>query len=578
LLQEEGEMFINSNLLKKANSLPNLPGVYLMKDADNHIIYVGKAKILRNRVPGYFVGGVRHSEKILKMLEFVTDFDFIVTTSEYEALVLECSLIKQNKPKYNTLLKDDKGYCYVVVEKNKEEWNKIFLSRKKSKDENLYVGPFMSAATALEFVDQVNRIFKLPTCSKKLQKKAFLRPCLNYHIGRCCAPCAHKLSEFEYEQNFKRAVVVIKGNKKIIVAKLKVSMAKYAKDLEFEKAARERDAISALQKLKNDQHVILKEKIDCDVWGVVFSSECLCVTILQFRNGVLVATKELQVPETVELNFGELIVRYYMQKKIPQNVVIGCDSECVGLATRFLSSLCKNFEGIVLVEEKVKLLAIKEQILRKPLEKTKQLWEPLYVMAKDNVTQRVLLNQKSDHKKVLQSLKELLQLQKLPERIEVYDISNVASAVIVGAMIVFKSGEPFKSGYRRFKIKKTQVQDDYKSMQEIISRRCQYLISDSEKHTIVGTSFKEKPDLILIDGGKQHVVVVKKILDDFGLHVDVAGLVKDASHKTRAIVFGNQELKLKDSELYKLMARMQDEVHRFAINYAHKVHGKILFN
>jgi excinuclease ABC subunit C len=570
---------LNGLLLKKARELPMLPGVYLMRDGARNIVYIGKAKILKNRVPSYFVSSSKHSDKILRMLEIVTDFDFIVTKSEYEALVLECSLIKRHQPKYNTMLKDDKGYSYIAIGRSKDEWNKIQPVKKKQNDNNSYIGPFVSSAVAVTLCDQINQIFKLPCCARKLLKKSFTRPCLNYYINRCGAPCARKVEEEEYEKTLKKATQVLDGNKKRVLKELRNEMVKFADELEFEKAAKIRDVIKAIQKLKGNQHVVLKQKVTCDVFGFVFSPQNFFGTVLSFADGVLAESKGLRsVGESVDKSISQLLVQYYTSREsVPEYVVIERDELDLALVAKFLKKRDEKFKGIVLVEEEIVLsIQAGEEVLKKPVTTHKHAWQAIHAMAKNNAAQQALLDEKADCTKTLLSLMQLLKLKNIPELIEVYDISNIADTAIVGSMVTFRHGEAQKSGYRRFKIKSLVAQDDYGSMREVIFRRFKnYIKQNSDEGT--GANFKERPDLVLIDGGKQHVSVVKNVLDDLGLDIDVAGLTKNEKHRTKSIVFGKQEISLK-GELLNMVTRMQDEAHRFAITYARHVHKNIAFD
>ncbi|GHU86115.1 UvrABC system protein C [Clostridia bacterium] len=570
---------LNESLLKKARELPMLSGIYLMKDAARNTVYIGKAKILKNRVSSYFMNSSKHSDKILRMLEIVADFDFIVTKSEYEALVLECSLIKRHQPKYNTLLKDDKGYSYITVGRSKDEWNKIQPVKKKQNDNNSYIGPFVSSAVAVTLSDQINQIFKLPCCTKRLLKKSFMRPCLNYHINRCNAPCAHKVEEEEYEKMLKKAAQIIEGNKKLVLKELKNEMAKLADGLEFERAAKIRDVIKAIQKLRGEQHVVLKQKVNCDVFGFIFSSQSFFGTVLSFVDGVLAESKGLHsVGESVDKNVSQLLVQYYASKElVPEHVVVEREEADFDLVAKFLKNRDEKFKGIVLVEEEIVLSTQKEEILRKPISTQKYIWKAIQTMAKNNAIQQALLNEKTDSTKTLRDFMRLLKLRNIPELIEIYDISNIGDTTIVGSMVTFRHGETQKSGYRRFKIKSLVAQDDYGSMREVIFRRFKnYIKQNSGEDT--KTNFKEKPDLVLIDGGKQHVSVARGALSDLKLDIDVAGLVKNEKHRTKSIVFNKQEIILKEGELLNMVTRMQDEAHRFAVTYARRVHKNISFD
>lgn len=553
-------------LYKKAKNLPTLPGVYIMRDEGKNIIYIGKAKILRNRVSSYFSAAQKHSAKIERMIELVDDFDFIVTNSEFEALILECSLIKQNKPKYNTMLRDDKGYSFIEIQQSKVSWNKILAVKNKKEDENLYIGPFISGAAVSSLVESVNLAFKLPTCKKQLLKTKYSRPCLNYYIERCCAPCARKISEAEYEERLKNAQKTIKNGKKQIIAEMSKDMAIAAEQLNFEKAATLRDTIKLLEKMKDEQHVVLNAKINCDAFAFFTQKEKTYTSMIKFESGKLTQSRNMVINgELDEQTVSHVLVQYYSFKHLPTDyVVLNKTFEDLPLVLKFLTEKNPQFKGIVTIEDKKLYTQDKE----KKLSATKN-WQAIYNLALQNAKQGAL-KKSVNAVSVTQKLQNLLKLSHEPKLIEIFDISNFSDSVIVGSMVTFRDGEPDKSKYRKFKIKSLSYQNDYGSMREVLFRRFKNNIEQKR-------GFEQTPDLILIDGGKQHLKVTEEILLKFNLATDAAALVKDKNHKTKAIVFKGKEIHVEDNELFNFITRMQDEAHRFAITYARNLHKRYSF-
>ncbi len=553
-------------LYKKAKNLPKLPGVYIMRDEGKNIIYIGKAKILRNRVSSYFSAAQKHSAKIERMIELVDDFDFIVTNSEFEALILECSLIKQNRPKYNTMLRDDKGYSFIEIQQSKVSWNKILAVKNKKEDENLYIGPFISGAAVSSLVESVNLAFKLPTCKKQLLKTKYSRPCLNCYIERCCAPCARKISEAEYEERLKNAQKTIKNGKKQIIAEMSKDMAKAAEQLNFEKAATLRDTIKLLEKMKDEQHVVLNAKISCDAFAFFTQKEKTYTSMIKFESGKLTQSRNMVINgELDEQTVSHVLVQYYSFKHLPTDyVVLNKTFEDLPLVLQFLTEKNPQFKGIVTVEDKKLYTQDKE----KKLSATKN-WQAIYNLALQNAKQGAL-KKSVNAISVTQKLQNLLKLSHEPKLIEIFDISNFSDSVIVGSMVTFRDGELDKSKYRKFKIKSLSYQNDYGSMREVLFRRFKNNIEQKR-------GFEQTPDLILIDGGKQHLKVAEEILLKFNLATDAAALVKDENHKTKAIVFKGKEIHVEDNELFNFITRMQDEAHRFAVTYARNLHKRYSF-
>ncbi len=539
-------------LRAKAMKLPLTPGVYIMKNKSGKIIYIGKAKKLKNRVSQYFGSQNRHSTKVKKMVENVDDFDYILTDSEFEALVLECSLIKQNMPKYNILLKDDKGYSYIKITKG--EWGKISPCFKKDDDNAEYLGPYTGNFSVTNAVEQACEIFRLPTCSKQFPRDISKgRPCLNYFISRCSGVCAGKISQKEYSENVKSAVDFLRGGSTKMLRELQKEMEEAAENLEFEKAARVRDKIKAIERIASRQKVVVKDSVEEDVFALVESGEKACLAVLSFREGLLVNSEHFIMSLSEGMRQEAVTYYYSMGRNIPSTVIIDEEIEDRELISEYLSEKKGKKVNITVPKrgEKAKVL---EMCLSNAAQK---LGEHLGKTGKETA--------------VLDELKKLLKLDRTPEYIESYDISHTGGSDNVAGMVVFKNGKPFKSAYRRFAVKSFEGQDDYGSMREVISRRFNRYIEEKDK----GEGFGRLPDLILLDGGEGQVNAVKPIIEAFGLNVPVFGMVKDSKHRTRAISADGGEIAISSlRQVFTLVSSIQEEVHRFAITYHKQKHGK----
>ncbi len=542
-------------LRKKSMKLPLTPGVYIMKDKSGKIIYIGKAKILKNRVSQYFGSQNTHTVKVRKMVENVDDFDYIMTDSEFEALVLECSLIKQNMPKYNILLKDDKGYSYIKITKG--PWGNISACFRKDDSDADYLGPYTGNYSVTQSVDQAKEIFKLPTCSKVFPrdiKKS--RPCLNFFISRCSAPCAGKISQSEYEENLRQAVCFIKGGSKTVLSELRSEMNEAAENLAFEKAAKIRDRIKAIEKIASKQKVVCDDKKQQDVFAVAQSGDKACLAVLNFNDGLLSGTDHFifDRSESLEETRHELILSYYaMNREIPPKIVTDGEVADCELLVRYLEEKRGKRTEIVVPQRG----------------DTAKLVE----MCLSNASQKLgeYLGRKGSETAALDELSKALGLSKPPEYIESYDISHTAGADNVAGMVVFKGGRPYKAAYKRFSIKGFSGQDDCGSMREVISRRFNRYIEEKDTDSTFGIL----PDLILLDGGQQQVNAVRPIIEAFGLDVPVFGMVKDNKHRTRAISSGGEEIALNEGRrAFTLVSSIQEEVHRFAITYHKSKHAK----
>lgn len=544
-------------LRKKAMSLPLLPGVYIMKNSKDEIIYIGKAKMLKNRVSQYFGSQNRHAVKVLKMVENVDHFDYIVCDSEFEALVLECSLIKQHMPKYNILLKDDKGYSYIRISKG--EYRTISSVLQKNDDDADYIGPYTSSYAVKQSVDTANKIFRLPQCTKVFPRDfRKSRPCLNFYINQCCGLCTGKISKAEYNENFNEALSFLKGDISSIIRELSEKMSLASENLQFEKAAKYRDKINAIKKMQDKQKVIYKNIDEQDVFSTAVLDETVCLVVLRFANGKLFDSEHFffensqnETPEQQRFNY---ITSYYnMRSNIPKRVTVDGVVADVDLLEKWLYEKKGNRVTVFVPARGEQVEVVK--------------------MCYENAAEKLALYKGKSGKTVavLQELQELLGLSKTPDYIESYDISHTAGADTVAGMIVFLDGKPYKRAYRRFSIKGNPGNDDYASMNEVLFRR----FSEYEKLKDTNEGFGRLPDLILLDGGQGQVNAVLPVIKQFGLDVPVYGMVKDDKHRTRAIAANGGEIAINSKrQVFTLLSDIQNEVHRFSIDYHHKKHTK----
>lgn len=539
-------------LCQKANKLPLTPGVYQMKDSSRKIIYIGKAKALKNRVTSYFRAIESHNAKTYRLVQNIYDFDFIVTPTELDALVLEASLIKLHNPKYNILLKDDKGYNYIKISGG--EYPKITYALQTDDKDAEYIGPYTSGYTVKQAIEEANRLFMLPVCSRKFPRDfGKERPCLNYHIGRCMGVCRGKISPEEYRSNVEQAVSYIKNGSKESIERLTKEMEDCAEKLEFEKAAKLRDRISAIQKAELTQHIYSSKTTDYDIVAAAVNMDQCSVAVVKYRGGRLIDKENFFIgqQENDSQTREEFLVEYYSNKaEMPKEVYLDLDIENKELLESYFSDKFGHKISFVNPKRGEGLTQL--------------------TLAKSNAEEYLSLKVGRTAKEIsaLEDLKKILGLEKTPEIIESYDISNMGEETRVAGMVVFKNGRPFKQGYKKFNIKYVSGIDDYACMQEVIERRLQRYLDGDE-------SFAPLPDLILLDGGKGHVAAVKQVLDKMGIDLTLYGLVKDDKHRTRAIAKEGGEIQINGNKnVFDLLTRIQDEVHRFSINFQRKQHKK----
>jgi len=542
-------------LREKALKLPLKPGVYIMMDENREVIYVGKAKKLKNRVSSYFRGS--HDAKTTAMVSKVADFDVIIANSEFEAFVLENSLIKRHKPYYNILLKDDKGYPFVRLD-IKEEYPNFSMVNKLENDGAKYFGPFGGRTVTREVISALCKTFKLPTCSKKFPRDIGKgRPCLNFQMGACDGYCRGVPGADEYRRNIYEAVMVLEGKTAELCAQLEQEMLQAAEELRFELASEKRDKLRAIQKLETKQRVVSARSADSDVVGFARGETKSCFVVLHYIGGSLL-DKDSEIIETPMEEDGEavsvLVRQYYSMRGVyPQNIYLPCETEDNSLLEQLFS----------------------EQAGRAVHVTTPQKGEKRRLVETANLNAQEELNRlTSKEEKVLKTLKwlqEMLRLEKYPERIEAYDISNMGSSGIVASMTVFERLKPLKKAYRKFKIKGTETPDDYYSMYETLSRRFERYLKGDEK-------FDTLPDIILIDGGAAHAATARRVLLEKGINLPVFGMVKDDRHRTRALVTPDgEEIGISAyPAVFSFIGRIQEETHRFAITYQRQLRSSSL--
>ena len=540
----------NKELRKKAMALPLSPGVYIMHNKGGKIIYIGKAKALKNRVSQYFGSQTNHSEKVRRMVENVDDFEYIICDSEFEALILECSLIKQHTPKYNILLKDDKGYSYIRI--SNEKWRKITYELQKKDDGATYIGPYKSSFYVKQSVEEANRIFKLPSCHKSFPRDFGKgRPCLNFHIKQCLAPCTGKVKFSEYNENVEQAISFLKGGSGESVKQLTLEMEQASDNVEFERAAKIRDKIAAIKKMADKQKVVAVDVLDQDVIAYFTDGDKGCFQVFRFIGGKLCDHENFVVEDVErEESMSQFITSYYsIRQDVPKNITLDSLPEDYEILEKWLSEKRGNRVYITCPQRGNQAQLV--QMCRKN--------------AAEVIAQ--IKGRTSREYSVLEELKNILGLDKIPQYIESYDISNLSGTENVAGMIVYENGRPLKSAYKKFKIKTFEGQDDYGSMAEVMERR----FSEYENLKDTNEGFGRLPDLILLDGGKGQVAAVKPILEKHGVNVPLFGMVKDGSHRTRAITGSGGEISINSRRsVFTFISKMQDEVHRFAIGYHHQ--------
>ena len=556
-------MFDVQEELKK---VPDNPGVYLMKNNFGEIIYVGKAKNLKKRVKQYFQSK-NHSTKIQAMIKHIHEFEYIITDSEVEALILEANYIKKYRPKYNTLLRDDKQYPYIKISVQ-EKYPRIFKVREVKKDGAKYYGPYTSNYAVNEIIDLIGNLYKLRKCSLKLDgKKVNERPCLNYHIHRCNAPCMGNVDENEYREEVNKAISFLSGKEEELVESLKDKMIIASQNLDFESAAKSRDQIRALEVITEKQKIVsAKSSMDQDIIGSAIGIEEACIQVFFIRNGKIMGREHFLLTNISENDDREEIIKSFLSQfytgtvYIPKEIYIETEIGDIKIFEEFLSEKRGNSVHVKVPSKGEKSLLIK-MVKKNALE----------ILEKGS--QRIK-RELDESIQAVSELKDLLDLNERPMRIEAYDISNIQGVESVGSMVVFEKGVMSKSNYRRFKIKTVHGPDDYKSMEEVLERRINRGLSENDSMK----GFNKMPDLILIDGGKGQTNVAENVIKNFGLNIPVCGMIKDDKHTTRGLIYEGKEIEFKKTDrIYRLIYKIQEEAHRFAIEYHRNLRDKTLF-
>ncbi len=559
--QREGEnVFDISEELKK---LPQKPGVYLMKNDKGHIIYVGKAINLKNRVRQYFQSNKNLTAKTRAMVPQIVEFEYIVTDSELEALILECNLIKQHEPYYNIMLKDDKSYPYIKVT-IQEEFPRIFITRRLDKDKAKYYGPYTDGLAVKETVETLHKLFPIRKCKKNLPKEMGKeRPCLNHHIGQCLAPCSGAIASEDYKEFIKDAMDFLEGKHDGIRKKMEAEMAEAAENMDYEKAAALRDKIRAVQSVAQKQKMANMSVGDADVIAMVRAfHECL-VQVFFIRDGKMTGRENFTMTASEEQSRSEILTAFVQQfytgtAYIPREIIL--QEELVPEEKELLLEyFSEKREGKVVFTVPIK--GEKQKLVELAHKNAMLIFEQFG---------EKLRREEQRTKGAMEELRQALGIQGTLHRVEAYDISNTQGFESVGSMVVFEDGKSKNSDYRKFRIKTVIGANDYASMKEVITRRLNHAIK--EKAEDKTSSFTRLPDLIFMDGGKIQVSAAEEVLLSFGMNIPVCGMIKDDKHRTRGLLFDGEEIKIPyTSEGFKLLTRIQDEVHRFAITYHRKL-------
>ena len=560
-------MFQIEEELKK---LPAKPGVYIMHDQDDAIIYVGKAISLRNRVRSYFRESTNKSPKIEKMVTKIARFEYIVTDSELEALVLENNLIKEHNPKYNTMLKDDKTYPYIKVTMG-EDFPRVLFSRQMKKDKSRYFGPFTSAFAVKDTIELINRLYKLRTCSRVLPRDIGLeRPCLNYHIGQCMAPCQEYVTKEEYRAQVEQALDFLNGNFDPILNSLRQKMEEASERLDFEEAIRYRDLYNSVKQVAQKQKITDSDGEDKDIIALARDEDDAVVQVFFVRGGKLIGREHFIMTRTQDCTQAQVLLDFVKQfyagtPFIPRELMLQHEIEDIPVLEQWLSAR-KGSRVYIRVPKK----GTKEKLVELAATNAK------LVLSKDR--ERI----KREEGRTIGAVKEICALLSIPEanRMEAFDISNISGFENVGSMVVYEKGKPKRSDYRKFRIKTVSGPDDYACMKEVLTRRFRHgmeetkELEDKQLEKEFG-SFTRFPDLLLMDGGKGQVNVALQVLSELGLSIPVCGMVKDDNHRTRGLYYQNREIEIDTrSEGFKLITRIQDEAHRFAIEYHRSLRSK----
>lgn len=563
-------MFDIQEELKK---LPDKPGVYIMKDKTEEIIYVGKSISLKKRVRQYFQSSRNNPPKVNAMVKNISEFEYIIVNNEVEALILEANLIKKHKPRYNILLRDDKQYPYIKVTAN-EKYPRVLKTRQIHKDGAKYFGPYPSVYAVNDALEVIRTIYPIRTCNKNLEKDiGKTRPCLNYYIGRCLGPCQGNVDEGKYLEMIDEILQFLsgRGNKLMNIVENKMKEASEA--LDFEMAAKFRDQLNSLKLLLEEQKVVsTTHLIDQDIIAMAKGIEEVCVQIFFIRDGKILGREHFFLEDDYNEDRGIILSSFVKQfyigaAYIPKEIIIEDEMEDVESLSKWLS-YARGTKVNIVVPKRGEKFALVEMVRKNALDMINQYGDRFLKKAREN-------------KKALEELQEIIGVNRELNRIEAYDISNISGVEPVGSMVVFEKGEAKRSDYRRFKIKTRTTPDDYGSMEEVLYRRFVRGIEEKKymnENKIEVKGFSNFPDLVMVDGGKGQVNVALRILYDLKIDIPVCGLVKDDYHKTRGIIYNNEEIRLDEDSLgFRMIYRIQEEAHRFAISYHRSLRTKAMF-
>ncbi len=550
--------------------LPDRPGVYIMKDSGGRVIYVGKAASLKNRVRQYFQASADQNEKTKALVARTKEFEYIVTDTEQEALILECNLIKKHRPRYNILLKDDKSYPSIKVTMN-EEYPRVMMTRRVEKDGARYFGPYTSAAAVRETLDLIRKLFPVRSCGKSLPAEAGKgKPCLYYHIYQCRGPCRGNVNKEEYRALMEEVCSFLEGKQEDVIRSLEKKMAEAVENLEFEKAAGLRDKINSIKLIAEKQKVVSHKMAEQDLMGVAREGTDACVQVFFVRSGKLMGSKHFTFKDAGQAEDKELLSSflkqfYSLSSYVPREILLEAELEEAAALEDWLG--CKRGSRVRII---VPLRGEKRKLLDMAKENAR--------IALKNFREKAL-KEDSERTKAMEGLKEVLGLKDLPERIEAYDISNTGASEITASMVVFEDGLPCRSDYRRFRVKGQTVLNDYGSMQEVLYRSLKRRLSGEDGEGMsaegAGEKFGRLPDLLLVDGGLGHVNAAKAVMEEMGVYIPVAGMVKDDRHRTRGLVLPGGEVDITGNmPVLRLVSAIQDEAHRFALEYNRKLRSK----
>lgn len=561
------------NIEEELKKLPDKPGVYIMKDKNDEIIYVGKAISLKKRVRQYFQSSKNNPPKVQAMVKNISEFEYIIVDNEVEALILEANLIKKHKPKYNILLRDDKQYPYIKVSTN-EKYPRVFKTREVKKDGAKYFGPYPSNAAVNDAIEIIRNLYPIRTCNKNFEKDiGKSRPCLNFYIGRCLGPCQGNVDEDKYLEMIDEILLFLNGKEDKLVEIIEGKMKEASMKLDFESAAKYRDQINSLNLLLEKQKVVsTSHLIDQDVIAMARGIEEVCIQIFFIRDGKILGREHFILEDNYKDERGEILSSFVKQfyvasAYIPKEIILEEEIEDLEVLSKWLSEKRGNKVTITVPKRGEKLELI-EMVRKNAIDMLNKYGDRFIKKAKEN-------------QRALKEISEALGLERELNRIEAFDISNIMGVEPVGSMVVFEKGEPKKSDYRRFRIKTRTTPDDYGSLEEVLTRRFTRGLEEREimeENKIEAKGFSAFPDLIMIDGGKGQVNVALRVLKSLKLDIPVCGLVKDDFHKTRGIIFNNREINLDEDSLgFKMIYRIQEEAHRFAISYHRSLRSKEMF-